>query len=97
MPSDFLVSLFGLRGRSAVVTGGSSGIGRMIAQALVSAGAEVRIVARNAERAERVAAAIGNGCYAVAADITTAAGISRDTRPSQRQADPSISWSTTPA
>lgn len=75
MPTNFLQSLFGLEGRSAVVTGGSSGIGKMIARALVAAGAEVRIVARNAERADRVAAEIGARCFAISADIATASGV----------------------
>lgn len=78
MPKNFLESLFSLEGRSAVVTGGSSGIGKMIARALVHAGAEVRIIARNAERANRVAAEIGGGrCFAVAADITVPGGVAR--------------------
>ncbi|KAL2206777.1 NAD(P)-binding protein [Sarocladium strictum] len=42
----YLESLFGLTGRTAVVTGGSSGIGREMATALSMAGATVIIVAR---------------------------------------------------
>lgn len=75
MSMDFIESLFSLEGRTAVVTGGSSGIGKMIARALVAAGAEVHIVARDAERANRVAAEIGSRCFAIVADITTATGV----------------------
>jgi NAD(P)-dependent dehydrogenase (short-subunit alcohol dehydrogenase family) len=43
---SYLESLFSLEGRTALVTGGSSGIGLMMAEALVMAGAEVIITAR---------------------------------------------------
>lgn len=45
-PSTALEALFSLRGRTALVTGGSSGIGLGIATALGGAGAQVVIVAR---------------------------------------------------
>ena len=47
---DYLHSLFGLQGRKAVVTGASSGLGAALARVLVSAGADVLIVARRQER-----------------------------------------------
>jgi len=47
--------LFSLEGKTALVTGGATGIGRMIATALVEAGAEVMIASRMGEDCERVA------------------------------------------
>ena len=46
--SDYLERLFSLRGKSAVVTGGTRGIGAAIAEALHGAGAQVLAVGRNA-------------------------------------------------
>jgi gluconate 5-dehydrogenase len=72
MVRPYLEELFSLRGLVAVVTGGSSGIGRAIAAALGLAGASVVLVARS-ERAlgEAVAELEGWGCPAarVAADL----------------------------
>lgn len=51
-----VMDLFGLRGKRAVVTGASSGIGRKVAQAYVQAGADVAIAARNVEALQPIAA-----------------------------------------
>lgn len=53
-----LPALFSLEGRSALVTGGSSGIGRIIALALAEAGANVVLLARDRQRLEESAHAI---------------------------------------
>lgn len=51
----YLETLFSLKGKTALVTGGSSGIGVMIATALVQAGAHVMLVSRKGARCEAVA------------------------------------------
>jgi gluconate 5-dehydrogenase len=66
MPS-YLEELFGLTGRTAVVTGGSSGIGRAMAGALGRAGARIVLVSRREKPlAEAVAELDGHGADAAA-------------------------------
>jgi gluconate 5-dehydrogenase len=77
-PQGYLAQLFSLEGRVAVVTGGSSGIGRAIAVALARAGAAVVVVARRQEQlSETVAELTAEGCRAgwVSADLGTRAGV----------------------
>jgi NAD(P)-dependent dehydrogenase (short-subunit alcohol dehydrogenase family) len=47
-----------LSGRTAVITGGSRGLGKSMAEALSEAGAQVALVARDAEKLESVRDAI---------------------------------------
>jgi NAD(P)-dependent dehydrogenase (short-subunit alcohol dehydrogenase family) len=74
----YLEDVFGLKGRLALVTGGSSGIGRAMAVALGRAGAKVLLVARReAPMAEVVAELRGYGAvgHAICADLADRAAV----------------------
>jgi len=78
--TGFLEELFSLKGRVAVVTGGSSGIGEAMASALALAGAEVVIVARDPTRLSATAKSLRDGGCAVAwvsADLSDRAELRR--------------------
>jgi NAD(P)-dependent dehydrogenase (short-subunit alcohol dehydrogenase family) len=62
---------FRLDGRTAIVTGGASGIGECTCRALAGAGATVVVADMDAERAQRVAAALPGGSACVL-DVTRA-------------------------
>jgi len=54
-----ILEKFSLKGKSGIVTGGGSGIGRAIAKGLVQAGAEIVIAGRNKEKLEKAVSEIG--------------------------------------
>lgn len=83
MPSD-LAALPGLRsfdltGRTAIITGGSKGLGAAMAAGLASAGADVMLVSRHADEgqatAETIAQTWGHRALSFAADVTDPAQI----------------------
>ena len=82
-PSDYLSELFSLDGRVAVVTGGSSGIGRAIARALAGAGARVVLVARGHDALAQTAERLRDGGSEVAwvsADLADRFSLERGAR-----------------
>ena len=78
--SDFLAELFSLKGRVAMVTGGSSGIGAAMASALAFAGARVVLVARDPTRLSAAADSLREaGCQAawISTDLGDRAEVKR--------------------
>src|SRR5438445_5127881 len=72
-----MTDLFSVKGKIAVVTGGSRGIGLMIARGLVDAGARVYISSRKAGVCDEVAAELSThgDCFSIPADLGTLEGL----------------------
>ncbi|RIY01469.1 SDR family oxidoreductase [Aureimonas flava] len=62
-------------GRTALVTGGGTGVGKAISKALVAAGWRVAICGRRAEVLEKAAAELGSGTTPIVADIGDPASV----------------------
>ena len=78
--TGILDRLFGVEGKHVVVTGGSRGIGRMIAGGFVEAGATVYISARKAEACDAAAEEMNGmdaagSCVSIPADLSTREGV----------------------
>ena len=69
-------NLFNLQGKVAVVTGGSRGIGAMIAQGFIENGVKVYISARKSDEVEAAAKSLNEKgeCVPVVADLSTTEG-----------------------
>lgn len=65
------MDLFSVNGKKAVVTGGTRGLGRAVAEGLLDAGAEVAIIARSPSLQKQVASYVAKGqkAHAVVGDL----------------------------
>jgi NAD(P)-dependent dehydrogenase (short-subunit alcohol dehydrogenase family) len=68
------LDLFSLKGRVALVTGGSRGIGKMIAAGFIEQGAKVYISSRKPGACDETAAELGPNCISLPQDVSTVEG-----------------------
>jgi NAD(P)-dependent dehydrogenase (short-subunit alcohol dehydrogenase family) len=84
--------LFSLDGRTALITGGSRGIGKMIAEGFIAQGARVYISSRKAQACDETAAALSKGggtCVSLPMDVSTVDG-ARALAAAYREHEPSL-------
>src|SRR3954468_19875631 len=76
-----LKELFNLSGRTALITGGSKGIGKAVARGLAEAGANIAISARHADELKKAHAEIADNLNVkvahIAADMTARASVKK--------------------
>jgi NAD(P)-dependent dehydrogenase (short-subunit alcohol dehydrogenase family) len=79
MTTPDLSTLFDVRGKVAVVTGGTRGIGLMVARGLLAAGATVVISSRKADAVEAAVAELSplGEVFGIPADVATPEGVSK--------------------
>ena len=68
------LNMFSLEGRVALVTGGSRGIGKMIAKGFIDQGAKVYISSRKPMACDETAAELGPNCISMPQDVSTVEG-----------------------
>jgi len=68
------MDLFSLKGRVALVTGGSRGIGKMIAKGFIDQGAKVYVSSRKPLACDETAAELGPNCISLPQDVSTVEG-----------------------
>ena len=84
-----------LDGKTALVTGASSGLGRRFATVLAHAGARVALAARRTERLAALAREIestGGAAHAVAMDVTDVASVRAGVAAAENALGRSMSW-----
>ncbi len=68
-------NLFSLESKTALITGGSRGIGLMIAKGYLAQGAKVYISSRKAEVCDAVAEELGENCFSLPQDVSSVEGV----------------------
>ena len=94
------MSLFDLKGRVALVTGGNGGIGLGMARGLAAAGASVAVAGRNKAKSEAAAAELaklGARTAVLEVDVGDEASCRKVVADTAEALGGSTSWSTTPA
>jgi NAD(P)-dependent dehydrogenase (short-subunit alcohol dehydrogenase family) len=83
------IKQFDLSGRSAIITGGSKGLGLAMAEGLASAGADLLLVSRHVEEAHHAAATVakqyGRRAFGFAADVMQSANVDAMVAEAMRQ------------
>jgi ribitol 2-dehydrogenase len=76
-PLERRKSMQSLSGKTVLVTGASSGIGRATARAFAREGMRVALTARSADKLQALATELGKGAVAIPADLTVPAEVDR--------------------